>query len=483
LHFVSNVAASPPVRPPAMLPGARLGGAWVVLALIACLSLSAARAHAAPVGFENSVQVDPGFPYYAGRSPQSIAEELKVNGYQGVRYIIVRESTANAAFVAACRASGLPVSFTTLGNGVYSTGDLPPGWQHWRMRMAHGGEPHEGYTYLCMNHPEYRRWKKAQAVATLGRIPFDGFEIMESFWPGYQGPAGARYGCVCSFCRAAFLRAHPAANDLPDFTDPAEPAYYRKKPALYQQWVEFRAASVAEFLDDLVNGTNGVRASFPGLAVAVWGIADAVPDGVAKLKEWEGLDGALVVRTVRPDWYVIQTDWPDWTRPNLPPDYVLQYRPFVADIRATGSKIPLQVQTDIGSNEHCRRGSNWLSQCEVAARGIGIAGVVAYEYHLSRDLYDAPPRPMRALGATNTITLIFNKRLNPANATAITNYTAASDRLLSARVDGNLVQLEVTGHPTRVTARNLADDPSRRFFKHYPAMTMPSPVTLPVEWR
>jgi hypothetical protein len=453
------------------------------LGLFAAWLSSCTAASTRPEVFVKSVQVDPSFAYYTDRSPESIAQELKVNGYNAIRYIVTRESAAKVKLVDACRASGLAVSYTTFGNGVYSTGDLPPGWQAWKVRVKAGGQSAQGYTYLCMNHPDYRRWKKSQVVATLRRIPFDGFEVMESFWPAYQGPVSAGYGCVCDHCRAAFLRLHPFAKGIPNFTEVGSPDYYRNNRELYQKWIEFRAGSVATFLDDIVNGANGVRTNFPGLPVAVWGIADAIPDGVAKLKEWEGIDGALLVRTVRPDWYVIQTDWPDWTKADLAPAYVTQYKPFVDAIRAMGSKIPIQVQTDIGSHEQCRRGSNWISQCELAAQQAGLTDVVSYEYHLSRDIYEVPPRPMRALGESNTITIIFNKRLNAVSAVEHAKYTVTPGDLLSVKVDGNLVKLEVTGHPTRVTARDLSDDPSRRFFKNHPAVAMPSPVTVPVDWR
>jgi hypothetical protein len=450
---------------------------------VAWLGVSALSAPTSSGIFARSVQVDPGFPYYADRSPESIAAELKVNGYQAVRYIVTRDSAAKAGFVEACRATGLAVSYTTFGNGVYSTGDLPPGWEKWKMIMAKPGPAHESYTYLCMNHPDYRRWKVSQVVSTLRRIRFDGFEIMESFWPGYQGLDGARYGCVCEHCRTAFLRLQPEAKSLPNFTDASDPEHYLANRALYQQWVEFRAQSIASFLDEVINGPDGVRASFPKLAVAVWGIADAIPDGVAKLKEWEGIDGALLVGNVRPDRYVIQTDWPDWTKPDLAPDYVTQYKPYVDAIRAAGFRTPIEVQTDSGSNELCRRGSDWLAQCELAAQKVGIAGIVAYEYHLSRDIYEAPPRPLRALGESNTVTLTFSKRLGKPSASDLRNYTATPGSVLSVQGDGNLVKLYVTGHPARVTARDVSDDPARRFFKNHSAVTMPSPVTLPVVWR
>ena len=452
---------------------------WTHWVLYAWLLTSAVARAAASNPFQHSIQVDPTFAYYTDRSPQSIAEELKVNGYKGMRYIVTRESAAKADLVAACHASGLAICYATFGNGVYATDDLPPGWQQWKMRLRAMDASAGGYHYLCMNHPEYRRWKKQQVVGLLRRIRFDAFEIVESFWPAYEGPKSDRYGCLCDHCRDAFARTNPEAKGFPNFTNPADPNYYQTNRQLYQQWMEFRARSVAAFMTDVINGPGGVRTNFPGLPVAVWGIADAVPDGVAKLKEWEGVDGPLLVQTVRPDLYVLQTDWPDWLKPDLAPDYVARYKPFAAAIRAV-SDVPIQVQTDIGSNKDCRRGKAWISKCEAAAEIAGFAGIVSYEYHLSLDIYEAPPCPVSAAATSNKVTVIFNKRLNPTTAKDTSNYTVSPGGIKSANVDGNLVKLEVTGHPRHVTVQGLCDDPSRRLFKDYPAVTMPSPTTVRV---
>jgi hypothetical protein len=429
-----------------------------------------------------SIQVDPNFGYYLDRSPATIAAELKVNGWRNVRYLVTRDNAASAALVAACHDAGLTVWYGTLGNGTYDTRDLPAGGEPWRMRLRDAPAAAGGFVYLCMNHPDYRRWKKAQVVATLKKIPFDGFEIAESFWPAFDGPDNPRYGCLCDHCRAAFRREFPGAKDIPNFTDPKDPNYYRTRRELYAQWIEFRAASAVAFLDDIINGPGGVRANFPNLKVAVWGIADAIPDAVVKLKEWEGTDAALLDTRIKPDLLVLQTDWPDWSKPDLEPGYALQYRPFVEAIRAAGSAVPIQLQTDIGSHENCRRGRDWMNQCEAAARRAGMIGIVSYEYHLSRDLYEAPPEPLLASGRGNFVTLTFNKRLDAASAAALSHYAVAPGRVVAAKSDGNIVQLEVAGRPSRVTVSDLADDPGRRLFKNHPAVKMPAPVSLPIRW-
>jgi hypothetical protein len=446
------------------------------------LSLCSVVAVSAQDFAAKSIQVDPTFPYYRDRSPESIAAELRANGYGWVRYLVTLDSAADAKFVDACRKAGMVVTYTTLGNGVYNTNDLPSEWPDWRMVYKDPKTTIQGYQYLCLNHPDYRRWKKDHITATLGRIPFDGLEIMESFWPAFNGPASLYYACFCEHCRAAFQRTYPTNRTIPEFIDASSPNYYRTNRKLYRDWIEFRARSVASFLDDIINGPGGVRTRFPKLKVGVWGIADDIPKAVAELKEWEGIDGALLVKTVRPDFYVIQTDWPDWTKPNLAPEYVRGYKPFVDAIRATGSKIPIQVQADNGSHEKCRRGSDWMGKCEAAAREAGMSGVTAYEYHLSLDIYETPPKPMSASGVSNIVTIVFNKRLNATNAVKLTNYQVDTGKLLSARVDGNLVKVEVSGRPATVTVRNLADDPARRFFKNHPPVVMTGPATVSVLW-
>jgi hypothetical protein len=64
----------------------------------------------------------------------------------------------------------------------------------------------------------------------------------------------------------------------------------------------------------------------------------------------------------------------------------------------------------------------------------------------------------------------------------VDNYAVKPGKVVSASVDGNLVKLVVEGRPTSVTAKNLTDDPERRFFKGHPAVAMEKPATVQVEW-
>src|SRR5207302_1326478 len=124
-----------------------------------------------------SMEVDPQFAYYRGRTPESIAKEIRANGYSVVKYILTADSTLDLLLVDAFHKQGIGVWYATFANGVYTTRDLPAGWQSWKMvtRSDLAGKPlDDGYTRLCLNNPDYRAWKKAQIARMLSAHPFQG---------------------------------------------------------------------------------------------------------------------------------------------------------------------------------------------------------------------------------------------------------------------------------------------------------------------
>ncbi len=433
--------------------------------------------------FARSIQIDPNFSYYKDRSPESIAAEIKANGFGAVRLVVTDDNAIEPKIVEAFHKAGISVWYETWGNGTYLSSSLPSGYEAWQMKLKSkkANEAAAGFVYFCLNNPKYRKWRKEQVIKTLKRIPFDGFEIVEPFLPAFNGPESDYYGCLCDCCKAAFLKMYPEEKTIPEFLDKKSPNYYKTNRTLYEKWVEFRCQTVASFQDFIINSPGGVRETFPKIKIAAWGIADDVPNPIETLREWEGSDGALIVRTVRPDIYVIQTDWPDWLNPNLPPEYPLKYKPFVDAVRKVSS-VPIIMQADVGSNEKCRRGFDWMSKCEKAAKNAGMMGITAYEYHLNLDIYEVEPRPVHATGKGNLISIIFNKRLDSQKAMCVENYSASSGAVCNVEVDGNIVILKVKGKPKAITVRNIADDPTRRFFKNYPAVKMSADIKIPVKW-
>src|SRR3954466_11553639 len=99
---------------------------------------------------------------------------------------------------------------------------------------------------------------------------------------------------------------------------------------------------------------------------------------------------------VRPDLHVIQTNWPDWLQPDLPPDYVTSYRPFVEQIRQHNKSVPIGVQTDIGSQLAMARDDAWIREFWRAARQTGMSTWTAYEYNIGGYMYHDRPVPRSA---------------------------------------------------------------------------------------
>lgn len=432
---------------------------------------------ALPSAGQRSVILDPQFAYYRDRSAESIVSEIRANGYREVRLVCVNESGIDGELVRAFADAGVRVWMLTFANGVYSTADLPEGWESWRMKQRKPSSP-DGFIYLCPNNPAFRAWKKARLVFALKKHPFYGVDLAEPFFPAYQGPESEHYGCFCDSCVAGFRGMY--STDPPDFEDPESPRYWKNDSTLYEKWVGFRVSAVVNHLDDLVNGGEGLREKCPRAKVATWSLALDTPDAISKLREWVATDGAAIVRRVKPDAHVIQTDWPDWIKTNLPGDYPLRYREIAASIRSVSPLTPLVLQTDIGSKDNMRRSREWIGRAEKAALEIGCRTSIHYEYHLGDYIYAEPPAPVSAAYETGKITLVFNKRLDSVSASNIANYTLGSGQVDYAKVDGNMVVLSVSGAQGGVTVEisNLSDDESRRFFHDRPACAMAQSVRI-----
>ncbi len=431
-----------------------------------------------------SIIVDASFSYYKDRSPESIVEEIKANDYGDVRLVAVNGYSIDGSLVKAFRENGFKVWMLTFINGVYSTADLPKGWEEWKVKLRVDKQPSSGFTYLCLNNPAYISWKKNQIVSALKRYQFfHGVDLAEPFLPAYKGPDSEFYGCLCDHCAEAFKKMYPDVSGIPDFSNPESPRWWQTDKTLYEKWVGFRVATVVSFLDELVNGKDGIREKCPDVKVCTWSLGLDVPDQLEKLREWEALDAAAIVRRVRPDVHMIQTDWPDWIKANLEPTYPLKYKPVADSVREVSPKTPIMLQCDIGSQKQMRRDREWIRQAEEAAKKIGCESTTHYEYHLGNYIYTEPPKVVRAVLEDGVIKVIFNKRLDSAQASNISSYSLSSGRVDFAKVDGNVVLLSVSVVEEGVvlTVSGLSDDESRRFFHDKPPCVMEESQEVIVE--
>lgn len=406
-----------------------------------------------PKAIEATIQIDPTFDYYLGRSEESVAAELELAGYRNVRYFVTDETKVNGRLIEALRKRGMTVWAMVLGNGAYSSKHLPHDWPEWQMTLIKPVA--DGFFRFSPFCYRYVKWKKNASARLVATYPFNGYEVAEPYFPEWNGLESGVYGDIGPYARAAFKRF--SGSEMPDFRYPSSPRYYKKDTARYMLWVECRVQAVNGFLNELINGDDGVRSVRPDIQVATWSVAvDAGPEAAAAVREYQGIDAADMIRTVRPDVHVLQTHWPDWMKMRLPPDYVQRYQPFVRQIRASHPVIPLGVQTDIGSLRRMRRSPEWLKRYAQTADQCGYRFWTAYEYSIGLSMYQEPPVPMKVqrLG-TDRILLEFNKRIDEPSAKISANYRCffkGKELYISIavqHVDGNLVVLQSAEWPAR----------------------------------
>lgn len=449
-----------------------------------------------------TVQIDTAFPYYHNRSNESIASELRVNGFDGVYYYTGTDTRLRPGLVGEMQRQKLGVGLMTLPSLVYWSEAqlaerLPAGWRDWLIEFTGSGM--DIYRFIGFVYPEYNAWYKNYLNGMLLRHRFDAFTFAEIMYPIYDGPEKNPpfYGDVSPGFQAAFKRA-TGSETFPNFTDPADPDYFRTNTGLYRQLVEYRVRTIDDFYDDIINGPGGAREAAPGILFATWTLGINIPDGVAKLREWEGNDIVTMIRRVKPDLHFIQTHAPDWANPALPGDYPLAYQPFFDAVRTANPDVKIGMQADLGSLGPSRRDPAWQKQFYDACRKAGVDTTTYYEFGLRWEIYSQPPRLCEIRRDGDTLLLVFDQRLNAESAMLMKGRELRgkdrSYRIAECRWDGNLLRLKpdalpAAGEELTVPVGGVADDPAVRFpasnlepMPRGPVNTIPSgtETTLPV---
>lgn len=417
-----------------------------------------------------TIQFDPGFSYYQNRSAESIADEFVNNGYTTVRYFVVNENNVNRELVETLKSKGLAVWALVLGNGSYSVEGFPSDWPSWQMELL--TPVNDGYYRFSPHSKDYVEWKKKKLSSLVRDIPFDGIEVAEPYFPEWDGINRGVYGDVGPLAQAAFLQQY-GLSSIPNFSDPDHFDYYLTNRELYEKWIEFRVKAVNSFLNELINGKDGVRDTRKDIAVATWSLAiDAGGDSVDKLKEIQGLDAAEMITAVRPDIHFLQTHWPDWMKSQdaLPPTYIQQYQSFVDQIRAVHPNIPLGVQADIGSGLWMVKDRAWYSSFGQAAQAMGFSTWTAYEYHLGKYMYEEAPKPVAVTRPHHDhVVISFQKRIDEASAIlpgSVSVITQAGEVPIEPEqisVDGNRLIIQSDQLPKkefRLRIQHITDTPS-----------------------
>jgi len=429
----------------------------------------------------HSTQISVGFPYYEGRSPESVASELRANGFSTVHFMIPAPSLIDPRWLEAFHREGIGVWWSLFGNAAYTEQDLPEEWHTWEVvrRATLTGEPYQRPAIrFCLSNPGFRTWRKQTIVDTLRKHRFDGVDIMEPYWPAYPGPQSPGYGCFCEACLAAFRRMYPGEEALPDVVDPDSPNAPDNNPELWRKWLQFRKGMLTSFLNHLVNGKGGIRDVAPDAQVCTWSLALAEENGLERVCDVHGANPVEITHIVKPDVHCLQTHWPDWLKPDLKPDYVRAYQPFVDAIREKTPGLPLMIQADTGSREQNQRDWAWIRQFRRACAQMGVHNTTYYEYFISGYVYTDPPSVAFVRAWPKSIELHFTKRLNGNTAGDPKNYTLEPGTITDARVDGSVVILTCKdlkpGDRCTLTAAHIADAANRRLLKDRPPKVLES---------
>ena len=422
-----------------------------------------------------TVQLGFGFPYYANRSAESIASEVAVNGFDGVYIMPPEEKYLSKELFDEFHKRGIAVAAMFMPTMPPSKDVLPKGWEAWLMECT---DPEYPFQHLSFINRGYVEWFKTYVTKALGGYDFDGFVMAEPFYSAYAwnepNKTKVTYCDVSPAFQAAFKKA-TGNTAFPNLTDAGDPHYYRTDTKLYNDLVDYRAKTVVDVYDEIVNGPDGVRAKFPGMVVGGWSLAVDIEDAVRKLREWEGHDAEQMVRRVRPDIQFLQTHWPDWFRPEgeLPPDYAKCYAPFIAAIKRADPNMPVGLQADIGSREVMRKSAKWYKDFVKGCADNGIDSTTYYMLSTRGEVYrDAPVLKKVTRAGFGAVKLHFDQVIDPNCAGVLVgrvlegdgnNYTVAS-----ARADGSILILTVgrpvaAGETLKIPVGGVCDLPSVRF--------------------
>ena len=434
-----------------------------------------------------SIQIDPLFPYYADRSPDSIADELMLAGYRTVHYFVVNEQKVDQWLVEALQKREIAVWALVLGNGTFSVEHAPPSWSSWKMELLR--PINDGFERFSHFSTDYIQWKKEVLSYLLENVPFDGVEVAEPYFPEWNGIARGVYGDIGPLARQAFHDKY--GEQIPEFLDESASNYYKRIPDIYQAWTDLRVDAVNHLIDELINGEKGARQVRPDIKVATWSLAVREADAIEKLREWQGLDPLSMIEKVRPDLHVLQTHWPDWMKRGLGADYIREYEPVAAPIRERYPNLALGIQADIGSKASMIKGRRWVDDFEHQAYALGYQTWTAYEYHIGGYMYAEPPLPSSGLLLDeHEVMITYNKRIDPDSVGSVVLHlsTGLSKprewKVSHSAVDGNRLFLRfaraLPTTPFQLEIRDIRDTPDLWLLKGRKANRTPRKTRVTV---
>jgi hypothetical protein len=339
-----------------------------------------------------NVQVTQDSVYMQGRSAESIASELAVNGFESV-FLFPNDSDGFVSgMITALHDRGIGAGLMLFASSVY--GPKPAGWEAWRMEFLGSSD----YSHLGFIHSGYREWMKQRAVSLCNTYGFDAITFAEPMYPVYNGVTKnpVVYADVSAAYQTIF-KTDTGESSFPDFTNSASPNYFKTNTALYQKLVQHRINSITNFFDEIVNGTGGLRQSAPDTLVITWSLACSklANGGVQILPEWEGNDAYSIVKKTKPDIHYYQTHWPDWCDPTTTPEHVYKYVDNFKEAWRAMPDVKVGVQDDFGSSDETRRRDTYYTAFLTACQASNVSNSTYYCFDIRPAIYENAPQLKR----------------------------------------------------------------------------------------
>lgn len=336
------------------------------------IGLSGSKGFAGP-----NVYIQTANKYYAGKTWEKAAEEIKNKGYTAVHLTPV-ELTPSTYYkqkemVDAFHKAGLPVALTIYPGTDFWAYNAYPQWH--QSFLKGGGSKWSWRVYNCLREEEFIDYTIKYLQEQFLEYGYDALHISEPWLEVWGGPNNPElYACFCDRCRSAF--ENETGVDPVELFNNRSQYYYTKNPELYQKWVDFRVDTVASFVDKIIKGLREVK---PDVPVYVMFLSDVTVEP-GKTREYQAMDLERFAEIG--DGVIIETAWQDWTRSDLWPGYILSYgMEYSPRVFAANPDALIFAQPDVGSNwDEMHRSPQWLLDFSAYAYRTGFDGYIVYEY-------------------------------------------------------------------------------------------------------
>ena len=324
-----------------------------------------------------NVYVETANKYYAGKTWQKVAGEIKGKGFTAVHLTPV-ELTPETYYkqkeiVDAFHAVGLPVALTIYPGTDFDAYRKHPEWH--QSFLQGGGSEWSWRVYNCLREEEFIAYTIKYLQDQFVNNGYDALHVSEPWLEVWGGPTKpSEYACFCPRCREGFQTE--AGVDPYQLFDKNSSSYYTKNPELYKKWVDFRVNTVATFVNKIITGLRKVKPDVPAYVMFLSDVS--VEPG--KTREYQAMDLERFAQIS--DGVIIETAWQDWTKSNLWPGYILAYgKEYAPRVYVEKPEAILYAQPDVGSNwDEMHRSPEWLRVFSAYANRAGFDGYIAYEY-------------------------------------------------------------------------------------------------------